>query len=329
MRLVGFYSHQALAVALFLGVCWVVPSRAWLAYTGELDTRFLLRLREADARPELVQAVGRGLFWAVLTAAILVIWPRSPELTPMLWGIGAMGALRLLAELFPTKRPNHATTAVMALAALVMTTDLVRVVLPGKPAVVVMRPPFEGTWQVLQGGASPLVSHHLSAYNQVYALDLVALDDEGRIFVEGADPSDPNGLWVSWNQPYVSPVAGTVVAARGDVPDAAGINLETELDAAVGNHVILETADGYFVVLAHLQQGSLQVDVGDTVAPGDPLGRCGNSGNTTSPHLHLQVQTHADLWHEDNRSVPFAFEPAGRALRRNARITGTQQERER
>ena len=175
---------------------------------------------------------------------------------------------------------------------------------------------------MLQGGPSPLVSHHLIAYNQIYALDLVALDDKGHIFVEGADPADPNGQWVSWDQPYVSPIAGTVVAARGDVADASGVHMETERDAAVGNHLILKTADGYFVVLAHLQQGSLQVEVGDTVAPGDPLARCGNSGNTTSPHLHLQVQTHLDPWHEDNRSVPFAFEAGGRALRRNARVTG-------
>ena len=38
------------------------------------------------------------------------------------------------------------------------------------------------------------------------------------------------------------------------------------------------------------------------------------------PHLHLQVQTHLDLWDLDNRSVPFAFEPDGRVLARNDRV---------
>lgn len=38
------------------------------------------------------------------------------------------------------------------------------------------------------------------------------------------------------------------------------------------------------------------------------------------PHLHLQVQTHADLWGPDNRSVPFGFEPDGRFLARNDRV---------
>ena len=46
----------------------------------------------------------------------------------------------------------------------------------------------------------------------------------------------------------------------------------------------------------------------------------GNSGNTTLPHLHLQVQTHADIWDPDNRSVPFGFEPDGRVLARTGRV---------
>ena len=40
------------------------------------------------------------------------------------------------------------------------------------------------------------------------------------------------------------------------------------------------------------------------------------------PHLHLQVQTHVDLWDPDNRSVPFAFEPDGRVMARNDRAGG-------
>ncbi len=280
----------------------------------------MTHVRDPEVRGELVQAVGRGFFWLVLTATLALVWPRSAELTPMLWGLLGLGALRLAAELLPTRRPNLGTTIAMVLAGLVMLVDAVRVVLPGAPAEVVLQPPFAGEWMVLQGGASPLVSHHLSAYNQVYALDLLAMDEEERVFVEGA--SDPNGMWVSYDQPYFAPIAGTVVAMRNDMPDAAGMNLTTELDDAVGNHVILETADGHFVVLAHLKQGSVLVEAGDTVEAGAPLGRCGNSGNTTSPHLHLQVQTHPDLWDADNRSVPFAFEAGGRALRRNARVFG-------
>ena len=79
---------------------------------------------------------------------------------------------------------------------------------------------------------------------------------------------------------------------------------------------------GLFVVLAHLRHGTVQVSEGDLVREGDPLALLGNSGNTTMPHLHLQVQTHVDLWDPDNRSVLFAFEAVGHILARNDRVEG-------
>lgn len=43
----------------------------------------------------------------------------------------------------------------------------------------------------------------------------------------------------------------------------------------------------------------MTVAPGDRVAPGDPIGRCGNSGNTSQPHLHLQVQSGPDFSNDD------------------------------
>ena len=97
--------------------------------------------------------------------------------------------------------------------------------------------------------------------------------------------------------------------------------MNTAADAA-GNVTVIELESGQFVVLAHLRQGSLQVENGDSVQTGDMLARVGNSGNTTMPHLHLQVQTHSDLWDPENRSVPFAFDTDGRVPVRNDRVRG-------
>lgn len=47
---------------------------------------------------------------------------------------------------------------------------------------------------------------------------------------------------------------------------------------------------GIHALLAHLQQGSLTVTPGTLVVPGQPLARCGNSGRSPQPHLHLHVQ---------------------------------------
>ena len=205
----------------------------------------------------------------------------------------------------------------MAAGALVLAFDLGRAFVGGPAAAVQIAPPFEGEWLVLQGGNSPLQSHHLAAYNQRFALDLVRLEG-GRIFT--GDPGDANATVHSWEQPLVSPANGTVVVARGEMEDSDGANFVTELADAAGNVIVIELDTGFFVVLAHLRHGTLRVGEGDRVRQGDPLALAGNSGNTTMPHLHLQVQTHPDLWDPDNRSVPFAFGPGGRVLARNDRV---------
>jgi murein DD-endopeptidase MepM/ murein hydrolase activator NlpD len=54
--------------------------------------------------------------------------------------------------------------------------------------------------------------------------------------------------------------------------------------------VILDLGEGEFAVLAHLKNGSVRVAKGQRVERGAEIGRCGNSGNTTEPHLHFHLQ---------------------------------------
>ena len=59
---------------------------------------------------------------------------------------------------------------------------------------------------------------------------------------------------------------------------------------AGGNQIALEVAPREFLFLCHLQPGSITVQPGDQVAAGQVLGRVGNSGNTSEPHLHIHLQ---------------------------------------
>ena len=317
LRFVGFYNHQALAVVLLLGCGWAVVSRIWLVRKGRLYPRPLRGLAGRDSRPQLLQAVGRASFWVAASAACLAVFPRSAELTPLILTLAGICVVRIAASFLTSQRTNTGPTLVMVAGALVLAFDLGRAFIGGPAAIAQIAPPFEGEWLVLQGGRSPLQNHHLVAYNQRFALDLVRLDN-GHIFTDTDDTG--NAGVHSWEQPLLSPADGKIVVARDEMEDADGANLVTDAADAAGNVIVIELDTGLFVVLAHLRHGTFRVSEGDRVRKGDPLALVGNSGNTTMPHLHLQVQTHVDLWNPDNRSVPFAFEPDGRVLARNDRV---------
>lgn len=69
--------------------------------------------------------------------------------------------------------------------------------------------------------------------------------------------------------------------------------------------MIATQPSGPYILLAHLRRGSVTVDVGDHLDSGDAVGRCGNSGNSTQPHLHLQA-TDSIRW-EEAIGLPIAF----------------------
>ena len=77
----------------------------------------------------------------------------------------------------------------------------------------------------------------------------------------------------------------------------------------VGNHVVLDLGDGTYAAYAHVRNGSLQVKAGDTVREGQTLARCGNSGNSTEPHVHFQLMDHPDL--DVARGIPFTWRGVG------------------
>ena len=92
------------------------------------------------------------------------------------------------------------------------------------------------------------------------------------------------------------------------------------LDAVnkAGNFVMIDCGD-FIITLAHMQNGSVAVRVGDNVTLGALVGRIGNSGQTGEPHLHIHAQR--GLGAEN----PFGGEPLpllidGRYLVRNDRF---------
>jgi murein DD-endopeptidase MepM/ murein hydrolase activator NlpD len=112
----------------------------------------------------------------------------------------------------------------------------------------------------------------------------------------------------SYGQPLFAPVDGRVDRAVTDRPDVA-IG-ESDSVQILGNHVVIEVGGGRWVLLAHLMKGSVLVSEGQQVRRGQPIARCGNSGNTSAPHLHLQVQNGPDFEASDLVSLPIIFRDA-------------------
>ena len=129
------------------------------------------------------------------------------------------------------------------------------------------------------------------------ALDFEIEDEQGNKFIHS--PADLEGNHV-FDTPVLSPCNGIVSKVVADVHDnAIG---ETNTDRNWGNTVIIHDDAGWFVKLCHLKKDSIEGLEGTRVARGQVIGRCGNSGRSPVPHLHMQVQRTAQL---GDKTVPF------------------------
>ncbi|MFI9173994.1 M23 family metallopeptidase [Streptomyces lincolnensis] len=88
--------------------------------------------------------------------------------------------------------------------------------------------------------------------------------------------------WMSLHTGIDFPVSyGTTVMAVTDG------TVRTQWNSAYGNMMIVTAKDGTETWYCHLS--SYRVASGTTVKAGDPIAYSGNSGNSTGPHLHLEV----------------------------------------
>lgn len=147
--------------------------------------------------------------------------------------------------------------------------------------------PFGGFWSVFWGGRTLAENYHAAYPDQRFAYDFVVERGGSSHRGNGTQLSD----YYCFGRPVYAPGAGVIVEAVSSLPDQAiGAS---DAENALGNYVVIDHQNGEFSFLAHLRQGSVTVAPGETVAAGEPIGRCGNSGNTSEPHLHYHMQTDA------------------------------------
>lgn len=190
-----------------------------------------------------------------------------------------------------------------------------------RPAPITVTPPVTGRWAALNSPATTVPSHGLHGYGQTWAIDLVhEPDDEARPqFGVGRAMRAPAD-YPAFGEPVRAMVDGEVVAvvdgqrdhrSRSSVAAVLYLMAEGMLREIggprfiVGNHVTIRTSRGTYALVAHLRRGSARVAVGDTVRAGQQVGECGNSGNSSEPHVHAQLMDRRSLMLA--RGLPMAF----------------------
>lgn len=144
-----------------------------------------------------------------------------------------------------------------------------------------------GTYCIAAGGSNALLNHHYPARYARFALDIVKLNRYGfRAY--GFYPRDLT-KYLSYGETVTSPVDGTITRVVDGIPDLEPPQQDTKNPA--GNYVMIKHhSTGTLILLAHLQQGSLLVHEGQFVCARQAIGRVGNSGISTEPHLHVSCE---------------------------------------
>ncbi len=150
--------------------------------------------------------------------------------------------------------------------------------------------PFKGEWTVIWGGDTEELNYHVTTPSQKGAFDLVITDKNGS---SHKGTGRANEDYYAFGKELFAPVAGEVVAVVDGIPD----NQPGTMNPAqvTGNTVIIKTENNEYYLLAHFKLYSIRVKQGDQIAKGQLLGQCGNSGNSSEPHLHFHLQNTIDM----------------------------------
>src|SRR5699024_1581356 len=182
--------------------------------------------------------------------------------------------------------------------------------------------PFTGMWMAKNSPRDRVPSHGTSLFASEMAIDFLPVDECGRTapfqlrsLFTPERPEDFPGF----GRLLRAPAAGEIVAIKDDVPDhptyrgfpsvkyalTQSQHLAEGWPALAGNHVMIDTGAAV-VALCHVQRGSVLVKPGDHVDAGVPFARCGNSGNSMQPHVHVQAMNSADP--KNAKAIPIAFD---------------------
>lgn len=221
-----------------------------------------------------------GLVILIVVVAYALIRRRAGRLWALTVGLALVSLLPLILWFRPVAFP----------ASLERTTPTATVRLPADA-------PLTVAW----GGDKQATNYHVVSPDQRWAYDLVVAPA-----AHGSANLEEYGCY---GVPVVAPAAGLVTETHDGEPDETPGVVSNNVAAAKGNYVVIQLETGTYLVIAHLKPGSVAVAAGQTVAEGQVIGQCGNSGNTSEPHIHIHHQRQDPAVYPLNfaEGLPLAF----------------------
>lgn len=112
------------------------------------------------------------------------------------------------------------------------------------------------------------------------------------------------------------PVGTPIMAARAgkviDLKDDSDRRCNAPRCMKYSNYILIQHADGTYGNYVHLQQGGAEVRIGEEVEAGQQIGKSGNTGYTSGPHLHFDVSVPNGL---NRKTIPFKLlDASGKAV---------------
>lgn len=149
----------------------------------------------------------------------------------------------------------------------------------------ILQLPFNGSWFTVWGGNTKKLNYHSKNQSQKYAFDFVVVNKKER---SHKDKGKNNNDYYAFGKKILAPANGVVIEVVDGIRDnKIG---STNKILKTGNLVVIKHRKNEISVLAHLKQGSVKVKSGNKIKVGQVIGFCGNSGNSSEPHLHYHLQ---------------------------------------
>lgn len=150
--------------------------------------------------------------------------------------------------------------------------------------------PFKEEWTVFWGGDTKELNYHVEHEAQKNAFDILITGSNGKSY---KNDGKTNEDYYAFGKQLIAPCDGEIVLVVDGVKD----NVPGVLNPIYvpGNTVIIKTVNNEYLFFAHFKQHSIVVKQGQKVKQGQLLGLCGNSGNSSEPHLHFHIQNIEDM----------------------------------